>query len=65
LLSLKSVEVMVVIQPKIECFRYKDNNAGRKKLAEDCYNRVLGKFSDQETSQDDDEESDGPTLLSS
>jgi 1-acyl-sn-glycerol-3-phosphate acyltransferase len=42
LMSLRSVEVLVTIQPKIECFRYDDNSAGRKKLAEDCYNRVLG-----------------------
>jgi lyso-ornithine lipid O-acyltransferase len=44
LLGRRSVEVMVTIQPKIECFRYADNSAGRKKLAEDCYNRVLGRF---------------------
>src|SRR5439155_27180131 len=44
LLSVRSVEAMVTIQPKIECFRYDDNSAGRKKLAEDCYNRVLGKI---------------------
>jgi lyso-ornithine lipid O-acyltransferase len=43
LLSLRSVEVIVTIQPKIECFRYEDNSAGRKKLAIDCYNRVLGR----------------------
>jgi 1-acyl-sn-glycerol-3-phosphate acyltransferase len=41
LLALRSVEVMVTIQPKIECFRYPDNSAGRKKLADDCYDRVL------------------------
>ena len=40
LLGLRSVEAMVTIQPRIECFRYKDNSAGRKKLAEDCYHRV-------------------------
>ena len=43
LLSLRSVEVIVTIQPKIECFRYEDNSTGRKKLAIDCYNRVLGR----------------------
>ena len=43
LLSLRSVEVIVTVQPKIECFRYEDNSAGRKKLAIDCYNRVLGR----------------------
>jgi lyso-ornithine lipid O-acyltransferase len=43
LLGRRSVEVLVTIQRKIECFRYADNSAGRKKLAEDCYNRVLGR----------------------
>ena len=42
LLSLRSIEAMVTIQPKIECFRYEDNFAGRKRLAVDCYNQVLG-----------------------
>src|SRR5437016_9570140 len=35
LLGRRSVEVLVTIQPKIECFRYADNSAGRKKLARD------------------------------
>ena len=43
LLKLRNIEVLVTIQPKIECFRYKDNSAGRKKLAKDCYERVLGR----------------------
>ena len=43
LLSLRSIEVVVTVQPKIECSRYKDNSAGRKKLTLDCYNRVLGR----------------------
>src|ERR671923_1175058 len=43
LLSLRGIEAMVTIQPKIECFCYEDNSAGRKKLAEDCYDRVLGR----------------------
>jgi len=47
LLALRSVEVSVTIQPKIECFRYEDNSAGRKKLAADCYDRVLGRISDR------------------
>jgi lyso-ornithine lipid O-acyltransferase len=42
LLAVRGIEVMVTIQPKIECFRYDDTSAGRKKLAENCYNRVLG-----------------------
>jgi 1-acyl-sn-glycerol-3-phosphate acyltransferase len=45
LLALRSVEVRVTIQPKIECFRYEDNSAGRKKLAADCYDSVLGPMS--------------------
>lgn len=43
LLGRRGVEVLVTLQPKIECFRYADNSAGRKKLAEACYNRVLGR----------------------
>ena len=43
LLGHHSIEVLMTIQPKVECFRYKDDSAGRKKLAEDCYNRVLGR----------------------
>jgi 1-acyl-sn-glycerol-3-phosphate acyltransferase len=42
LLALRQVEVRVTIQPKIECSRYQDNSAGRRRLAEDCYNRILG-----------------------
>jgi 1-acyl-sn-glycerol-3-phosphate acyltransferase len=53
LLGRRSVEVLVTIQPKIECFRYADNSAGRKKLAEDCYNRVLGRFTGKDLASDD------------
>jgi lyso-ornithine lipid O-acyltransferase len=45
LLTLRSVEVRVTIQPKIECSRYEDNSAGRRKLAADCYDHVLGRTS--------------------
>jgi lyso-ornithine lipid O-acyltransferase len=55
LLALRNVEVLVTIQPKIECFHYEDSSAGRKKLAEDCYNRVLGRI--VETVDEEDEES--------
>jgi lyso-ornithine lipid O-acyltransferase len=55
LLALRSVEALVTIQPKIECFHYEDSSAGRKKLAEDCYNRVLGRI--VETVDEEDEES--------
>jgi 1-acyl-sn-glycerol-3-phosphate acyltransferase len=45
LIGLRQVEVMVTIQPKVDCSRYEDNSAGRKRLAEDCYNRILGQMS--------------------
>jgi lyso-ornithine lipid O-acyltransferase len=57
LLALRSVEALVTIQPKIECFRYEDSSAGRKKLADDCYNRVLGRIVEKETVDEEDEES--------
>jgi 1-acyl-sn-glycerol-3-phosphate acyltransferase len=68
LLGLRGIEVLVSIQPKIECYRYADTSAGRKKLAEDCYNRVLGRFAEQTSiSESDGDDSDAPssTLLSS
>ena len=55
LLSLSSVEVIVTVQPKIECFRYEDNSAGRKKLAIDCYNRVLGRPVGTDLARDEDD----------
>ena len=42
LLTLRQVEVRVTIQPKIDCSIYEDNSAGRKRLAEDCYNIISG-----------------------
>jgi lyso-ornithine lipid O-acyltransferase len=68
LLGLRSIEVLVTIQPKVECFRYPDNSSGRKKLAEDCYNLVLGRYPERELNSE--EEADGiaedsPELLSS
>jgi len=54
LLGLRSVEVLVTIQPKVECFRYPDNSSGRKKLAEDCYNRVLGRYTETELNSEED-----------
>ena len=67
LLALRGIEVLVTIQPKIECFRYSDNSAGRKKLAKDCYNRVLGRGREDITmAEDDSDDTDEPsTLLSS
>jgi hypothetical protein len=52
-LSFRSIEAMVTIQPKIECFRYEDNSAGRKRLALDCYNRVLGRRGKGDLSRED------------
>lgn len=43
--SILNIKVTVVGndgQSKIECCRYEDDSAGRKKLAKDCSNRVLG-----------------------
>jgi 1-acyl-sn-glycerol-3-phosphate acyltransferase len=44
LLSLHTIEAIVTIQQKIDCSRYENNSAGRKQLALDCYNRILGSF---------------------
>jgi lyso-ornithine lipid O-acyltransferase len=55
LLSLRRIEARVTIRPKIECSRYEDNSAGRKKLAEDCYNRILGRVSKKDCAQEDEE----------
>jgi 1-acyl-sn-glycerol-3-phosphate acyltransferase len=53
LLALRSIEVLVTIQPKVDCFRYEDSSTGRKKLAEDCYDRVLGRMTETDLDQDD------------
>jgi 1-acyl-sn-glycerol-3-phosphate acyltransferase len=45
LLTLRQIEVRVTIQPKVDCSRYEDSSAGRKRLAQDCYARVLGRVS--------------------
>jgi 1-acyl-sn-glycerol-3-phosphate acyltransferase len=55
LLALRRVEVRVTIQPKVDCSRYEDNSAGRKRLAEDCYNRVSGRVSKRDYAQADEE----------
>jgi lyso-ornithine lipid O-acyltransferase len=55
LLTLRQVEVRVTIQPKVDCSRYEDNSAGRKRLAEDCYNRVLDRVSKTDYAQEDEE----------
>ncbi len=53
LMALRSIEAILTIQPTIECYWYKDNSAGRKKLAADCYNRVLGRFTEKESNQEE------------
>jgi len=66
LLTLRNIEVMVTIQPKVECYRYPDNSAGRKKLAHDCYNRVLGRERENDTLREEeapDEHETSRTLL--
>ena len=65
LLSLRGVEVLVAIQPKVECFRYPDNSLGRKKLAEDCYNQVLGRVTPTNSDQDDELDEDSEPRLPS
>lgn len=50
-----AVNLVETIQPKVDCSRYEDNSAGRKRLAEDCYNRVLGRVSKREQAQENDE----------
>jgi 1-acyl-sn-glycerol-3-phosphate acyltransferase len=49
-LGLRGMEILVTIQPRIDCSGYEDNSAGRKKLAQDCYERVLGRT--QKTNSD-------------
>lgn len=57
LLSLRSIEARVTVQPKIDCSRYEDNSAGRKRLALDCYNRVLGRRANFDLPQEDEHRS--------
>jgi lyso-ornithine lipid O-acyltransferase len=56
LLSLRRIEARVTIQPKIDCSRYEDNSAGRKKLAEDCYDRVLERMRKRDCANENEEE---------
>jgi hypothetical protein len=53
----------VIYSARVECFRYPDSSAGRKKLAEDCYNRVLGRVTETNLDQDDEIEEGGELLL--
>jgi len=63
LLGLRKVDVLVTIQRKIECFRYPDTSVGRKALAEDCFNRVLGRVTPGSMDQDEEDEEGGEPLL--
>ena len=60
LLALRRVEARVTIQPRVDCSRYEDNSAGRKKLAEDCYNRILGRARTQDCSHKEEGETATP-----
>jgi lyso-ornithine lipid O-acyltransferase len=64
LLSLRGIEALVTLQPKIECFRYQDNSAGRRRLAEDCYNRVLGRITPEQNDEEDFSPEGSPRSLS-
>lgn len=67
-LALRSVEVVVTIQPQVECCRYEDTSAGRKKLAEDCFDRVLGLITEKDSLPEEEQTIDkrrSSTLLSS
>jgi 1-acyl-sn-glycerol-3-phosphate acyltransferase len=57
-LGLRGMEILVTIQPRIDCSRYEDNSAGRKRLAQDCYDRVLGRT--QKTNADSAANSESP-----
>src|SRR4029077_11102913 len=52
-LALRKVEVKEKSQPRVDCSRYEDNSAGRKKLAEDCYNRVSGRMRKRDCAHED------------
>ena len=53
LLRLRSIEATVTVHPKIDCSRYEDNSAGRKRLAADCYDRVSGRRVNSDLSQEE------------
>jgi lyso-ornithine lipid O-acyltransferase len=63
LLGLRRIEARVTIRPKIDCSRYEDNSAGRKRLAEDCYKRIFGRVSKKDYAQEEDEEADRQTQM--
>jgi 1-acyl-sn-glycerol-3-phosphate acyltransferase len=57
LMSLRSIEAVVTIRPSIECVHYQNNSSGRKKLAEDCYNSVLGQARANDRVREEDQRS--------
>ena len=65
LLALRQIEATVTLRPKIDCSRYEDNSAGRKKLAEDCYNRVLGRIREHSDADETTDPKSSRELLSS
>src|SRR4029434_6840703 len=52
----RRIERRVTIETQGDSPLYEDNSAGRKRLAEDCYNRVLGRVSKRDYAQEDEEE---------
>lgn len=50
LLALRSIEATVTVHSKIDCSRYEDSSAGRKRLANDCYDRVSGRRNNSDLS---------------
>ena len=44
LLALRQVKVRVTIQPTLDCSEYENDSAGRRRLADDCYHRILGQI---------------------
>jgi len=53
LLTLRGIEATVTVQSEIDCSKYEDNSAGRKRLAADCYNRVSGRRFNSDFSQEE------------
>jgi lyso-ornithine lipid O-acyltransferase len=53
LLARRSIEARVTVQSTIDCSRYEDNSAGRKRLAADCYDRVSGRHINSDLSQEE------------
>ena len=53
LLTLRNIEATVTVLTTIDCSRYEDSSAGRKRLAADCYDRVSGRRINSDLSQEE------------